>query len=124
MSKVNTDTVFAGSGITFLARLRGDDGQLITQASLSGVTVDVWDRSNSDVSVLSTAVTVTTSVFDTLQTDPRWTADTTGYNFRYDMADTVLSQDNHKYRVEFWFTPVTGSKFPLVWEISTIETLK
>ena len=50
-------------------------------------------------------------VFDTLQTDPAWTVDTTGYNFRHVLdvsAHQAFTLAGRRYLVEFQLTPVVG----------------
>ena len=108
-------------GSTNLSRVYGAAGAAITQASLSTITYAVFDLQSAtpDTSVDDGSVTISTSVFDTLQTDGIWTKDDTGYNFKHTIAATVPSTANHVYRTEYLFTPVSGQPFWVVFEALT-----
>ncbi len=110
--------VWEDGGAAFMARIVGNDAANITQASITGGTVKVFDSSGT--SVLDSTITKTTHIFDTLQTDARWTVDSTGYNFLYAMADTVFSTGNEMYTVEFMFDPASGNDFPVVYEVEAL----
>jgi len=108
-------SAYEDGGASIMARITGTDGANITQADVSTITCTVYDSSGT--SVATPTVTVATSVFDTLQTDSRWSVDTTGYNFRFDVAATVMSSGNETYRYEFKFTPASGEVYWVVAEI-------
>ena len=75
LSVITAPAVPGGTGVTVLARLRGADGQLVTQASLASVTYSVADLTSGEVLGTGT-VTISSAVYDDLQQgDPRWTAD-------------------------------------------------
>jgi hypothetical protein len=59
----------------------------------------------------STAVVVADSVYDTLQTDARWTKDSTGYNFADAIGQAFFPIGDTEYRVEYLFTPTTGATY-------------
>lgn len=109
--------VIEDSGATFLARVVGHDGVAVLQAGVSSIAAKVFDESNSDTEVFSGTLTVSSVIFDTLQTDARWTRDTDGYNFRHDMDGTVFSTAGHRYRVEYKFTPTSGAAFFVLFEV-------
>lgn len=113
------DAVFEDSEFVCLARLLGADGEPILQADIASITCNVFDLDADDPTAIVTSPTVAVSsvISDTLQTDPTWTKDATGYNFKHLVLDTVLSSGGHRYRVEYIFVPTNGSKFPLVFEI-------
>ena len=72
---VITGVIVAGSGATLMARLRGNAGQLVTQASLTSISYTVTDLTAGTVSSPVT-VSVAACVFDNLQQgDPRWSKD-------------------------------------------------
>lgn len=107
--------VWEDSGAAFMARVVGNTAANMTQASITGATVKVYDSAGT--SQLSDSMTISSVVFDTLQTDARWTVDSTGYNFLYAIADTVFTTGNESYTVEFMFDPVSGEDFPVVYEV-------
>lgn len=111
--------VWEDAAATFLARIKGDSGAFITQASLTGITYKVYDRSDGSA-VTTGTVTVSSAVFDALQTsDARWEdeatkGDTTGFNFEFQVPGTAFPKGDIDYQVEFWFDPVTGEDFAVV----------
>lgn len=107
--------VWEDSGASFMARVVGNDAANITQASITGITCKVFDSSGT--SVATPSITVANVVFDTLQTDARWTVDGTGYNFLHAMPDTVFTTGGETYTVEYMFDPASGSDFPCVYEV-------
>ena len=110
-------TIFEDSGVSLMARIQGEDAANITEADVSAVSRDVYARET--LIGESTALVVAGVVFDTLQTDARWTFDSTGYNFKDDIDETVFPNGDTVYRVEYLFTPTTGAKFHYVREVHT-----
>lgn len=107
--------------VACLARvtLNGTDA---TQAAITSIARKVFDLdSTTPTTATSTSAPVVAStVFDTLQTDGRWTADETGYNFRDTVAGSVIT-DGHRYRIEYVFTGASGEKFAIVYEVTARE---
>lgn len=103
--------------VALMARVTGEDAALITQASIDSITIDVYRMVGSSAVAVGTqgSLTVADVVFDTLQTDSRWTEDSTGYNFRYTVPAARFATAG-RHRIEFWFTGADGSVFPLVFE--------
>ena len=62
-------------------------------------------------------------MFDTLQTDSRWSEDDTGYNFRHTVGASVFSEANHHYEIEYVFTPASGEVYAVVFRTMT-KTLR
>jgi hypothetical protein len=113
-------TIFEDGGATVIARIRGQDGAYITQVSLTSISYTIWDVTDPDlpVSVITTtSVTVSASVFDTLQLDGRWGADGIGYNFRHTLPAASFPTGGQTYRAEYKFTPVSGAVFWVVAEM-------
>ena len=110
-------TIFEDSGVTLMARIQGEDAANVQQADITSISRNVYD--GETIVGESTALTVADVVFDTLQTDARWTFDATGYNFKDAVADTVFPVGDTVYRVEYLFTPATGAKFHYVREVHT-----
>lgn len=108
--------------VTVMSRVRGLSGAYITQASLSAITCKVYNSTGTLVT--SPTVTISSAVYDTLQTsDVRWTRDTTGYNFLFTIPATAFPLPGY-YRVEFKFTPSAGDPFHLVVRVHVLNLLQ
>jgi hypothetical protein len=126
-----TGVVVAQSGVTLMGRILGQNGEPVTQATLSAIAYTVRDLTDGTTTVSSTALTVSEVIYDDLQTaDPRWTRDSEshpgpddawGYNFLatlpaglfddYDQDEDTAEVTPHAYQVSVRFTPVTGQPF-------------
>ena len=124
--------VFEGSPLTLMARVVGAAGTNITQASLSEIKYIV-DQYNSESeaekdtnpTVVQTEVdagAVSSLVYDTLQTDNDWEADTTGYNFKLTIAASKFPVGDKWNGVEVWFNPTSGDDFCLRWIVEVVST--
>lgn len=113
-------SVFEDAGVSLMARVYAADATILVQADLSSITCSVYDVSSPSSAVATPTVTISSVVFDTLQTDARWTEDSTGYNFRHDLAATVFATPGKIYRVEYKFTQTGGEIFFLVFEVSVV----
>ena len=110
---------------TFLARIEDHAGTTLTQAATSAIAYTVFlvddDDPDGDVAVSGhdeVAVTVADSIFDTLQTDDRWSVDTTGYNFRHTIdisGGAAFAIRGRKYRVVFTLTPADTTEQAVKW---------
>lgn len=110
--------VWEDSGAALMARVLGNAATAITQATVSSVTRKVFDLDGATPTTpVSSALTVSTVVFDTLQTDGRWATDSTGYNFLDAVDDDVFTTGGNRYRVEYVFEPSSGAKFHVVFEV-------
>ena len=98
---------FEDAASTFLARVVGEDAALLLIANVTSISYKVYDTTDGSESATG-SLTVSSVIFDTLQTDARWTVDTTGYNFKFLMPASAFPAGDRLYRVEFLFT-VTGS---------------
>lgn len=140
-----TGTGILRSGATCIARVRGQTGQLITQASLSAIVYAVRDLTAGSTIVSAQALTISTVVFDSLvQNDPRWDKDSAarpgkdgayGYNFlavipatNFTAVDVgagtgVLSPyavTPHRYQIAIKFTPISGQVFIQPFEFTSL----
>lgn len=109
--------IWEDSTPTFLARLKvSSSGSLtnLTQSLTSSITYSVYQRGTS---IGTGTLTVSSVVFDTLQTGSLWTVDSTGYNFRTELANTLFPTGNKEYRVEFKFTLSGGAVQHLVFDV-------
>ena len=114
-------SVYEDSTFSLMARFEVD-GTAGLQADCSSIAMKAWKTTDYDTAVLDVALTVANVVFDTLQTDGRWSEDSTGYNFRYDVADTVCTVPGARYRFEAVVTTSGGNLPPMVWEVLCRET--
>lgn len=97
------------TGEPIMARIYGNANTAISVASLSSISYSVYRNGSS---VDSGTLTVADVVFDTLQTDAAWTVDTTGYNFKWDLPDTICTEPG-TYELVITFNPATGGDFKL-----------
>ena len=117
-------TVWEDEGVVTFARIVSIEGSNVTQASLSSIACAVYDADANNTLVASPTVTVASAVFDTLQTsatDPRWSVDSTGYNFRHTLAASNFPEGGRRYLVKYVFTPVSGDNFHLVVRVATMN---
>jgi hypothetical protein len=111
-------TIFKNSSATCMARLVGDDTELIVQSDLSTITYSIFllddhapDSRTSVSGHSNQPVLVSDVIFDTLQTDQRWTTDETGYNFRHTIdtsSSPAFTIAGRNYLVEYLLTPGDG----------------
>lgn len=111
-------TIWEDSGCQIMARIVGNDAANIVQADITSITLDVYDQSSDTQTVTDEALTVASVVFDTLQTDARWTVDATGYNFRHTAEAAKFPTGGSRYRLEYNFNPASGENFIMVAEIT------
>lgn len=117
------------SGATLMARIRGNDGQLLTRASVSTITYTVTDTTGP-AAVGTAPLTVSSTVFDNLQqSDPRWTRDSAdypgsdgawGYNFAC-VIPAALLPNPVRYQIDVVVTPVSGEPFRVVWSFTPVQ---
>ena len=114
--------VIEDSGCTFMARILGTNGVPVVQSVVASIACKVFSpRTNQSTPTATPTVVVADSIFDTLQTDARWTLDVTGYNFAYEMASTTFTTGDTLYRVEFKFMPTSGDVYYALYEGSAVE---
>jgi len=95
-------------GSTFSVMLREHfDGVDVTQADIDTITWALYPVGVT-TAVASGSLVVADVIFDTLQTDGRWSKDEEGYNFRHDVAATAIDTPGG-YRMEYLFTAQDGS---------------
>ena len=104
-----TGCVAEDSTFSVMLRLQVD-GSNATQSALSSITWKAWNERNVGTVHASGTLTVSSVVFDTLQTDGRWTADATGYNFRHDITQATFT-DPGRYVIEYTVTMTGGNSF-------------
>lgn len=117
--KTHAFAVWEDTGLIVMARIVGNAGTAITQASLTSIKMDVYDITDEDAPAAigsQDTLTINSVVFDTLQdSDVRWTRDDEGYNFLHTVAATRFASAG-PVRIEFMFDPASGENFMMVWE--------
>ena len=105
ISKTAGATVYISTTFDLLARVEVD-GVNGEQANFTSIVVDAWNVKTPSTKVIDGVGLVISNVFfDTLQTDGRWHKDSTGYNFLYSVADTVLtSPGDYQFQVTYTTT--------------------
>lgn len=113
------------SGCTCLGRLQ-INGANANQAAITSITYSVFDLSTRTPTTPisghdAVSLTVSQVIWDTLQTDGRWTQDATGYNFRHEVAATAFPAGGHRYRIEYRITPTSGQLFVAAFEVDAFR---
>jgi len=107
-----------------MARITGTDAANIQQADVSSIAYSVYDLDDETTATVTGTLTVSSVVYDTLQTDARWDTDTTGYNFRWDVPASVFADGDKIYRIEIAFTPASGEVYHVVYEGTSVSILR
>ena len=76
-ASIHSSTAFEDSGHSVMARVTGTDAVNIVQSDITSISYTVHDLKTGEQTVTGSLVK-STVVFDSLQTDARWTADATG----------------------------------------------
>jgi len=117
-------TLLESCGVTYMARIVGDDGALVTQATFGGgsIAYKVFDTDNGNAETGSGTLTVADVVFNTVQTDDAWPYDD-GYNVRYVLPASCFPVGGHLYRVELIYTPGVGERFADAFDLYALDLL-
>ena len=116
-----TGCVKEDSGFAVMARVQVD-GTNWTQAGVSAITWKAWDINDRSAAYTSGTLVVGTVVYNSLQTDARWTLDATGYNFRHDIGSGVFV-DPGRYRIEYAATLTGGTQLLLGPFVVNVENM-
>lgn len=126
-----TGIIVMRSGATCMARLVGNQGTLITQASLSAAVYTINDLTTGLQVLAETSLVVANVIFNSLQqNDPRWDKDSQanpgrdgrwGYNFLA-VIPAVNFANPDKFQIDVEFTPVTGEEFVVPFIATAIKT--
>lgn len=121
---------FKGGTSTQLARVVGDGNVAITRATVSAISYTIYlvdpEDPDNDLAVAGHTdedLVVASVVFDTLQTDSRWSVDATGYNFRHtiDVAtDQAFAEADRRYRIVYTITPASGQAILLRYLVTVL----
>ena len=115
-------TIYEDTAITCMARIMGDDAVRIEQADVTSITLKTF-LNYGTTATSTTSLVVADVVFDTLQTDARWTKDSTGYNFRYQIPSSVFDTGDSTYRCEFKFDMASSPDLFVIFSVDTVEVL-
>ena len=99
------------SGCTVMGYIQGYDAAAIVQDDITSIAYHVVDVRIPNTTVGSGPLDKTVVVFNTLQTDARWTIDSTGYNFAWEAPVTIVPNGGRTYQVELEFTPASGAVY-------------
>lgn len=110
---VATAVVFEDSGAALLARIVGHDAANIVQAGVTSIQYTVFNAITGAETQAQVSQTVANVIFDTLQTDARWTVDDTGYNYAFAVPAAALPTGGVIYRFEIKLTPASGEVFQI-----------
>jgi len=118
-------TIYEDTAITCMARIMGDDAERIVTADVTSITLKTFLNYGTTATSTTVIESFTNIIFDALQTDDRWTKDTTGYNFRYQIPESVFDTGDSTYRCEFLFDLTDGSQPDLfvIFSVDTVEVL-
>lgn len=90
-----------GQALYLLMRLVLPNGVAVTQADVMALTAYVYDLSSeTNTATVTIPFAVEDSVFDTLQTDGYWDADSDGYNVRCRVGPSTFTNGATTYRIE------------------------
>jgi hypothetical protein len=123
-------TAFKNGSVTLLARIVGAQGANVLPADINTVkyTVYLLDDQNPDSRTAVTehsgvSLSVAGVLFAALQTDPIWTVDAIGYNFRHVLdvsAQQAFSVAGRRYLIEYQLTPAVGQMILVRFRINVI----
>ena len=124
---VGIGKLFEGVSPSLMARVVGSDAVALTQSDIASIAYSIWDLSATGTVVNSGSLTVANVIFDALQTDARWTADSTGYNFRWQPAGSLFPafdpaagavDDSKTFRLEIVLTDTAAAEIALLFELT------
>lgn len=123
-------TAFKNGSVTLLARIVGAQGVSILPGDVNIVTYTIYllDDQNPDSRTAvaehaDVSLSVADVLFATLQTDPTWTVDAIGYNFRHVLdvsAHPAFTVAGRRYLVEYQLTPAVGQMILVRFRINVI----
>ena len=110
-----------GSSPTIMGNFLIHDGSSAVQSDITSISYSVWDVDDPSVVILTDdpALNVGEVFYDTLQTDSRWTVDSTGFNFAWATPITICPDGGKTYIVQFTTTPAVGAVIKDAVELKT-----
>ena len=120
-SVIEKATIYENSSVSFLARIRISSGSYLSQGVTDSITCKVFSLADTSTAVATPSITVSSVVFNSLQTsDDCWTKDTTGYNFKVTLNDSIFVDGDLTYQVEFKFALSNGNDIYVVYRVYTL----
>jgi hypothetical protein len=117
--------VYEDSALFLMGRGKASTGDYMLQANIEAIDLKVYEQGKPGTLIDEQTITPAEVIFDTLQTDARWTKDSTGYNFRYQTLVAQLPHGKRTYVFEFKFTPAgNGPIFHAVFHVPTLELMR
>lgn len=123
-------TVMKNGTATLMARVLGHAAAAIAPDDVASIGYSVYLLDDDDPDARTAVaghddvgLTVADVLFDPLQTDDRWTVDTTGYNFRHTLdvsSNPAFAIAGRRYLVEYRLTPVDGQVILVRFRINVI----
>lgn len=111
-------TIWEDGDVVEMARFLVDGANGV-QADVSTIVRKIFDKANANALIATDSLTVSSVVYDTLQTtalDPNWTKDSTGYNFRDRIAGSNFPTGGRIYRVEYYFVGANSEQFWIIYQ--------
>lgn len=118
-TQIVSASVWEDATAVMLARVVGSDADNVAQADISSIACKVFDAAGTQI--INPSITVSSVIYDTLQTGDEWTVDATGYNFRHALPTTAFPTGGAIYTVEYVFTATDGSVFPVVYRVTALN---
>ena len=119
LAKVPQAVVFEDTTVTFLARLKVDASNVLTAAVQSDFSAITYAVYSGETSIGTGTLTISSVIYNALQTGSIWTVDTTGFNFKATLAASLFLSPSTTYTVEFKNTLTGGNVFWSVFEVRT-----
>lgn len=99
------------------------DGAAGVQADFSAGAYATYDMAAPATEITTGSLTISSVVFDTLQTDARWDVDSTGYNFGWQAPASLFPDGGTVYRVKVTLTLTGGAPVYLSWNVYARDVL-
>jgi hypothetical protein len=121
---------FKNGSAILMARIVGAGGVNILRSEINAIRYSVYllddfdpDQRTAVAGHDNVLLATAGLVFDSLQTDPAWTVDAVGYNFRHILdvsTHPAFSVAGRRYLVEYRLTPTTGQVILVRFRINVI----
>lgn len=123
-------TAFKNGSAILMARIVDSAGAYIQQSGVSAIKYSIYELDpcrTDNVAVVvghdTVSLSVSSVVYDSLQTGGLWTIDATGYNFRHQIdvsQDEAFPKAGTHYQVRYELTPTAGQKSIIRFQLRVI----